>query len=59
MTTLVKRDRVPPSPAEMCQINRRYKTELCRGWIKDGIERSLSACVASEANVPHEVSGGF
>lgn len=59
MATHVKRDHIPPSPAEVCRINRRYKTELCRGWVKNGIDRSLSACVASEANVPDEVSAGF
>lgn len=59
MTVLAKRDHVPPAPAQMCSVNRSYKTEICRDWVKDGTEKSLSACLGSTDNIPHEVSTGF
>ena len=59
MTVLAKRDHIPPSPAEVCSVNRRYKTELCRGWIKDGTEKSLPRCLGSTESIPHGVSAGF
>lgn len=59
MTLLKKQDRIGPSPAEICSVNQRYKTELCRGWVKDGTEKSLPVCLGSTENIPHEVSAGF
>ncbi|MFL6626102.1 MAG: hypothetical protein ACJ8G1_06625 [Vitreoscilla sp.] len=57
--TLAKRDHIRPAPAEMCSVNRRYKTELCRAWIKDGTEKSLRVCLGSTESIPEEVSAGF
>ena len=59
MTTLAKRDRIQPAPAEMCSVNRRYKTELCRAWVRDGTEKSLRVCLGSTESIPREVSAGF
>ena len=59
MTTVAKRDHVPSAPAEMCSVNRRYKTELCRERVADGIEKSLRVCLRSTESIPPEVSAGF
>jgi hypothetical protein len=59
MTSLAKRDHIQPAPAEMCSVNRRYKAELCKAWVKDGVEKSLDVCLGSTESIPHGVSAGF
>jgi hypothetical protein len=56
---LISQDHIPPSPQANCQLNAKYKSELCRSLVKYGHYKSIQACVKSAESIPHEVSHGI
>ena len=56
---LAARDHIRDAPAEMCTLNRRYKTDICRTQVKQGLEKSVPACLRSVQNIPTEVRNGI
>jgi hypothetical protein len=59
LKTLVKRDAIPSAPAEICRLNAKYKTELCRFRAAAIKDMSVAACISSVDTVPKEVSQGI
>jgi hypothetical protein len=55
----VARDHLQSAPAEICKRNEQYKSELCKAWVEDGLEKSVASCMRSSANIPREVSHGI
>jgi hypothetical protein len=59
LKTLIKRDAVPSAPAEICRLNTKYKTELCRFRAEAVKDMPAATCIRSVETVPKEVSQGI
>jgi len=56
---LITQDAIPKGQPEICSLNVKYKTEICRNRVALKKDISVSACVRSVKTIPNQISQGI
>lgn len=56
---LNSKDKIPSAPAEVCSLNAKYKTEICKSIATGDPTKSIRSCIQSLETIPREVSSGI